>query len=214
MYSSRMPARKDHDLRRRDISGAVWRVLAEHGFGGLTLRAVAAELNATTGLLTHYFPDKRTLVRYALDVAEEHTQGREMRTPPAPGLPALRAALLDVLPLDGTSTAMNRVWVSSWDAALGDASLGEEQAARYVRWRDRLRDHVTAAQERGELPPANADEVAASAAAFCHGLVVQALFDPGRFPPDRQIGLLDRFFQGLRTPNCAVLDQDGNPSSP
>jgi AcrR family transcriptional regulator len=196
-----MPARKDHELRRRDISEAVWRVLASHGFGGLNMRAVAAELNATTGLLTHYFPNKRTLVRYALDVAEERTQGREMRTPPAPGLPALRAALLDVLPLDATSIAMNRVWVSSWDAALGDTDLGEGEAARYVRWRARLRAHIVTAQERVELMPGDPDDVAASAAAFAHGLVVQALFDPARFPPERQVELLDAFLRGLRAPD-------------
>jgi AcrR family transcriptional regulator len=192
MYSSRMPARKDHELRRRDISEAVWRVLAAHGVGGLNMRAVAAELNATTGLLTHYFPNKRALVRYALDVAEERTQDREMRTPPT-----LRTALLDVLPLDEASTAMNRVWVSSWDASLADESLAEAQAARYVRWRDRLRGHIVAAQERGDLLPGDPDDLAATVAAFAHGLVVQALFDPPRFPPDRQIALLDGFLRGL-----------------
>jgi AcrR family transcriptional regulator len=197
MYAISMPARKDHELRRRDISEAVWRVLAAHGVGGLNMRAVAAELNATTGLLTHYFPNKGALVRYALDVAEERTQDREMRTPPAPGLPALRSALLDVLPLDDTSTAMNRVWVSSWDAALADGPLGESQAHRYVRWRDRLRGHIVAAQERGDRPPGDPDDVAATAAAFAHGLVVQALFDPPRFPPERQIALLDGFLRGL-----------------
>jgi AcrR family transcriptional regulator len=201
MYSSRMPARKDHDLRRRDISEAVWRVLAAHGFAGLNMRAVAAELTATTGLLTHYFPNKRALVRYALDVAEERTQDREMRTPPAPGLAALRAALLDVLPLEEASTAMNRVWVSSWDAALGDAALSEWEAARHARWRSRLRAHVVAAQQRAELPAADPDDVAASAAAFAHGLVVQSLFDPAHFPSDRQTALLDGFLDGLRGPD-------------
>jgi AcrR family transcriptional regulator len=52
-----MPRTKgDHEARRRDVSEAVWRVLVAHGFGGLTMRAVAAELDASTGLLTHYFP--------------------------------------------------------------------------------------------------------------------------------------------------------------
>jgi AcrR family transcriptional regulator len=192
-----MPARKDHDLRRRDISEAVWQVLAAHGFGGLTLRAVAATLSASTGLLTHYFPNKQALLRYALDIAEERTQGRTLRTAPTPGLAALRTAMLDVLPLDAESTAMNRVWVTSWDAALGDAELGPAQAQRYVRWRDRLRGHVVAAQERGELPRADPDDVAASVAAWTHGLVVQALFDPARFPPARQTALLDGFLAAL-----------------
>ncbi len=76
-----MPARGDHDARRRDVSEAVWRVLAEHGFGGLTLRAVAAEMGASTGLLTHYFPNKRALVAHALDVADERTASRPCARP-------------------------------------------------------------------------------------------------------------------------------------
>jgi AcrR family transcriptional regulator len=194
-----MPARGNHDARRRDVSKAVWGVLADRGFGGLTLRAVAAEMGASTGLLTHYFPTKRALMRHALDIAEERTAGRPMRAVPRQGLAALRAALLDVLPLTLESTAMSRVWVSFWDAALGDPDLGAGQTARYTRWRATLRPHVDAAQRLGELPAsADPDDVVAVAAAFAHGLVVQALFDPDRFPSERQVGLLDHFLGSLR----------------
>jgi AcrR family transcriptional regulator len=193
-----MPARGDHEARRADVSEAVWRVLAARGFGGLTLRAVAAEMGASTGLLTHYFPDKRTLLRHALDVAETRTQSRQRRTPPDDGIAALRAALLDVLPLTPAATAMSRVWVSFWDAALGDAELGADQTARYERWRAGLRRHVVTAQHRGELPPwASPDDLTASAAAFAHGLVVQALFAPDTFPPERQTRMLGDFLRGL-----------------
>jgi hypothetical protein len=34
--------------------------------------------------------------------------------------------------------------------------------------------------------------------AFAHGLVVQVLFDPGGFPPDLQVRLLDTFLAALR----------------
>ncbi len=195
-----MPARGDHDARRRDVSEAVWRVLAEHGFGGLTLRAVAAEMGASTGLLTHYFPNKRALVEHALDVADERTANRPLRTA-RPGLPALRAALLDVLSLTPAATAMNRVWVSSWDVSLADRDLAARQRDRYGGWRDRLRPHVAAAVARGELPGSrDVDEIVASAAAFAHGLVVHALFDPAAFPPDRQIAMLDGFLASLVSP--------------
>jgi AcrR family transcriptional regulator len=187
-----MPARGDHDARRRDVSEAVWRVLAARGFGGLTLRAVAAEMNASTGLLTHYFPNKKALVAYALDVADERTETRARSAAPAEGLPALRAALMDVLPLTPEAAAMNRVWVSSWDGSLGDPDLSARETARYERWRSRLREHVTAARDRGELPPtADVDGTTVTVAAFTHGLVVQALFDPARLPPERQVAILD-----------------------
>ncbi|WP_117214833.1 TetR/AcrR family transcriptional regulator [Allorhizocola rhizosphaerae] len=206
-----MPARGDHVARRRDVSQAVWRVLAEHGFGGLTLRAVAAELGASTGLLTHYFPSKQALIRHALEVAEEHSQTRQRHAASAPGLPALHAALLDVLPLTPDTAAMNRVWVSFWAAALTDPELGEFEVKRYERWRSRLRSHVVAAQERDELhPAADPDDLVASAAAFAHGLVVQALVDPARYPPTRQITLVDQFIAAL--PHTPVVSSSKSQS--
>jgi AcrR family transcriptional regulator len=193
-----VPAPTDHDARRRDVSEAVWRVLARHGFDGLTLRAVAAEMGASTGLLTHYFPSKQALIRHALQVSEEHSAKRPRRDADAEGLAALRAALLDVLPLDPATTVMNRVWVSSWDVALGDRELGVAERARYRRWRARLRPIVEAAQRGGELPPrADVDDLVATVAAFTHGLVVQALFDPRTFPHQRQVVLLDAFLESL-----------------
>jgi AcrR family transcriptional regulator len=189
--------RGDQDTRRRDVSEAVWRVLAERGFSGLTMRAVAARLGATTGLLTHYFPSKRDLVGYALDLLEQRNTARP-RPVGAPGLAALRAVLLEVLPGAGSAGDDSRIWVSSWDAALADPTLAAEHARRYAQGRARLRELVVAAQEVGELPAADPDAVAAGLQSFVLGLVVQALFDPETFPPDRQVALLDGQLAALR----------------
>ncbi|MER6399474.1 TetR family transcriptional regulator C-terminal domain-containing protein [Kitasatospora sp. NPDC001603] len=199
------PARGDHEARREDVSEAVWRVLSSRGFEGLTLRAVAAEMGASTGLLTHYFPNKRALVAHALDVLDRRSQQRPRRTapadgspPPPAGLPRLRAALLDILPLDGAGTAGNRIWVGSWDVALADPELAAAHAARYGRARALLAESVAAAQRLGELPDGvDAGQLAAGAQAFALGLVVQALFAPAEFPPERQVALLDAYLAGL-----------------
>jgi AcrR family transcriptional regulator len=193
-----MPARGDHDARRRDVSEAVWRVLADRGFGGLTLRAVATAMGASTGLLTHYFPNKKALVSYALDVADERTASRALRGTEDPGLAGLRAALLDVLPLTPEAAVMNRVWVGSWDGSLADPELRAREKRRYRGWRARLRVHVAAAVERGELPASSdVDDVTAAAAAFAHGLVVHALFDPDQYPSGRQTRMLDAWLTSL-----------------
>jgi len=193
-----MPAKGDHVSRRADVAAAVWRVLASRGFDGLTLRAVATEMGASTGLLTHYFQNKRDLVRYAHEIAAERTDTHPLLEADEPGLAALRVALVNVLPLTQEAAAMSRVWVSFWDAALGDESLREAQRARYERWRGRLQACVEAAQARGELTRETpAADVAVEAAAVAHGLVVQALFDPDRLPADRQLALLDNFLSGL-----------------
>ena len=193
-----MPRPKgDQDTRRRDVSEAVWRVLAERGFSGLTMRAVAAELGASTGLLTHYFASKRDLVGYALDLLEQRNAARP-RAAGEPGLAALRAVLLDVLPGAGPSAADSRIWVSSWDAALADPALAAGHARRYAEGRQRLRELVAAAQRCGELPAGDPDSVAAGVQSFVLGLVVQALFDPETFPPERQVALLDEYLAALR----------------
>ncbi|WP_175649072.1 TetR/AcrR family transcriptional regulator [Micromonospora avicenniae] len=196
-----MPRSKgDHEARRRDVSEAVWQVLAARGFTSLTLRAVAAELGATTGLLTHYFPTKRALIEYALDLLEQRTVSRPRRHS-GEGLAAFRDALLDILPLTPVAADSNRIWVSSWDAALSDADLSTDYARKYAAGRDRLTERVAAAQELGELPSGNPAHVAAGAQAFVLGLVVQALFDPAAFPPQRQVELLDDYLARLTAPH-------------
>ncbi|MHC5904848.1 TetR/AcrR family transcriptional regulator [Streptomyces sp. S6] len=186
----------DHEARRRDVSAAVWQVMATRGFAGLTLRAVAAELGATTGLLTHYFPTKQALVEYALDLLEQRTLSRPRRST-GEGLAALRDALLDILPLTPEATDSNRIWVSSWDTALSDPALSADYARKYAKSRDRLTERVAAAQDLGELPPGDPARIAAGAQAFVLGLVVQALLDPEAFPPRRQAELLDDYLAAL-----------------
>lgn len=188
--------RGDHEARRREASEAVWRVLDAHGFGGLTLRAVAAELGATTGLLTHYFPTKRDLVAHALDLLDRRTAARTREVAEDESA-ALRVALLGVLPLTAEAATSNRIWVSSWDPALADPGLSRDHARRYARSRDRLRELVAAAQRRGEIRAGDPDDIAAAAQSFVLGLVVQALFDPAAFPARRQAALVDAYLRTL-----------------
>jgi AcrR family transcriptional regulator len=192
-----MPAPGDHEARRRDVSQAVWRVLAARGFGGLRLRAVAAEMGASTGLLTYYFPDKRSLLAYALDLLEQRTLERPRR-PAADAEGALRDAMLDLLPLDDDAVARSRIWVGSWDEVLADAGLAAGHDRRYARGREGLQRIIEDARAAGALPAvADAADLAASVQGFCLGLTVQALVSPTKFPPERQISLVDGFLSAL-----------------
>ncbi|HEV2639680.1 MAG TPA: TetR/AcrR family transcriptional regulator [Actinocrinis sp.] len=199
------PALGDHEARRLAVSEAVWRVLAARGFGGLRLRAVAAEMGASTGLLTHYFPTKRALLVYALDLLEQRNQSRTRKAEPTDGSPpppaclaTLRQLVLDGLPVDEDSIAANRIWVGSWDVALADPEFGAEHDRRYARSREKLRTHIEAAQRLGELPAASsAQDLAAGVQSFYLGLVVQTLLAPPEFPPARQIALVDAYLAAL-----------------
>jgi AcrR family transcriptional regulator len=194
-----VPVIVDHDVRRREVAEAVWRVLAETGFAGLSLRTVAREMGATTGLLTHYFRSKRELVQHALEVLHERTTPRMAAAGAGlGGLEGLRARLRAVLVDDEEGTALSRVWVGFWDLALADAELGLAEAARYERWRERLRPLVEEAVGSGALcAERDRETVVDVLTAFTHGLVVQALFDPERFPAERQYAVLDELLSAL-----------------
>ncbi|WP_378144315.1 TetR/AcrR family transcriptional regulator [Cnuibacter sp. UC19_7] len=179
-----------YQRRREDVAAAVWRVLDQAGFAGLSMRAVARELDATTGIVTHYFPTKRELTSFALARLSERSAFRERRAA-APGPAALRAALLDMLPLDDASRAANRIWVSSWDAALADERHAAEHAERYRASRAKV-----AALVADALPAASRDEerverVTEALHSFALGMTVQAVLDPAAYPPERQTALLD-----------------------
>ncbi|WP_205471168.1 TetR/AcrR family transcriptional regulator [Nocardioides sp. SYSU D00038] len=195
-----MPAKVDHEARRRDVAAAVWRVLASTGFAGLGLRAVAAELGATTGLITHYFPSKRELVRHALDQLHERSDQALGGEPDGTGVAALRAQLRTVLPTTEEKVVLSRIWVGFWDLALVDPELSAHEAERYARWKRRLRPHVEHAIAAGELRAVDVDVVLDLVTAATHGLVVQALLDPGRFPVGRQHAAVDLLLAGLAGP--------------
>jgi AcrR family transcriptional regulator len=155
-------------------------------------------MGATTGLLTHYFADKRSLLVHALDLLHERTDAQLAGEDPEAGLEALRTRLHAVLPTDDAGRLLSRLWVGFWDLALADAGLAVSEARRYDRWRARLRPHVTAAIEHGELD-GEVETLIDALTAATHGLVVQALFDPGRFPPARQRAAVDLVLAGLGT---------------
>ena len=168
-----MPARVDRDVRRREVAEAVWRVLAAGGFPALSIRAVATEMGATTGLITHWFGSRDELVEHALELLHERTDASlgEHAT--------LRSRLLAVLPTTDEGRELSRIWVGFWGLALTDAALGAREAARYERWRAWLRPQVGSETDIDLLTSS------------LHGLVVQALFDPARFPRERLAELVD-----------------------
>lgn len=54
--------------RRAQILDAFARVLADHGYAGATIAAIAAEADLTPGLLHHHFESKEEMLSALLDV--------------------------------------------------------------------------------------------------------------------------------------------------
>lgn len=196
VQTERMTGSDAYRQRREDVAAAVWRVLDQAGFAGLSMRAVARELDATTGIVTHYFPSKRELTSFALELLAERSGARE-RPATARGPADLRSALLDMLPLDAASQTSNRIWISSWDAALADEHHAAEHAERYRTSRAKVAGLVLTYFPAGEGDRAWVDRVTETLHAFVLGLSVEAVLDPAAYPPQRQAALLDALLGDL-----------------
>ncbi|MFJ9370577.1 TetR/AcrR family transcriptional regulator [Nocardia sp. NPDC101769] len=181
-----MPKIVDHEERRRAISAAACRVIATAGLANTTIRDIAAEAGCTTGMVVHYFDGKRQVLLAALASATAAVEERITR------LVAQSAGLYEVLcqclPMDETRRIEWQVWIAFWDWATHDAELAREQRQRYRAWCESLQMVLVSAGYAGRDLESVAEEVMVA----IDGIGLQAVFDPDRFTPERQLALLRR----------------------
>ena len=190
-----MPRVVDHDERRERIAEAAWRIIEREGPDGANLRQIARETGHTTGIVTHYFRDKRELMAFAFGLVVDRSTSRMARAAVEAGI---TEALAQLLPLDEERRRETTVWLALMSASLTDPDLAVELRQRYRRAREAtLPMFRTALEEtQGEDP----DDVADELLAVVDGITVDALTDPERYPPDRQLALLRRALVRLGLP--------------
>jgi AcrR family transcriptional regulator len=66
-----MPKVVDRDRYRKELLGKSFELFARIGYGKITMRQLAREMNVSTGTLYHYFPSKEAMF---LELAEELAQ--------------------------------------------------------------------------------------------------------------------------------------------
>jgi AcrR family transcriptional regulator len=182
-----VPKIVDHDERRERIAEAAWRVIEREGPERANLRQIAREAGHTTGVVTHYFRDKRELMAFAFGLVADRSTSRMGGAAAEAGA---AGALAQLLPLDEERRRETTVWLALMSASLTDPDLAAKLRQRYRRAREATLPMFRAAlgKTRGEDP----DDVADELLAVVDGITVDALTDPERFPPDRQLALLRR----------------------
>ena len=108
-------------------------------------------------------------------------------------------ALAQLLPLDEERRRETTVWLALMGASLADPELAGELRQRYRRAREvTLPKFRTALEEAA--PGEDPDDVADELVAVVDGITVDALTDPERYPPGRQLALLRRALERLGLP--------------
>ena len=188
-----MPKLVDVDARRKELLEAVWRIIPRSGIAAATTRAIAREAGVSNGVLSHYFPDKDSLLIEALRTAYNRAQGR-MRdvTRGLIGLEAVRAIMVEALPLDEERLVEAQIGVSFWGLALGNERLLEVMRAEWERFWDVLSFRVDEARSLQQLAAnVRPDNLTHELIVLVEGISAQAVLYPQRVPADRQIEILD-----------------------
>lgn len=176
-----MPRVVDRAERLDGIARAVRRVLERDGVEQTTMRNVAAELGSTTGLLTHWVPDRAGLLHLALrSTADEQAARAYAALARRPR--DVAAALDEFLPLDDLRRSEMKVWLGFWALALSNPELQAEHRDRYRAFRARLIAHLR------DLGVAARDARAATdhLMTTVDGIALSSTFDPGYWTPARQ----------------------------
>lgn len=112
------------DSRQNEVATAARRAMMRRGIDA-TLREIAREGGFTTGLVTHYFPDKRAVVVGAFAAVSEDFIGMVRESfAAAPDSTALLAAFIEAAIPDAPERQSEwRLWAEMWAYAGRDAEF-------------------------------------------------------------------------------------------
>ncbi|RNJ41070.1 hypothetical protein B5V01_07655 [Mesorhizobium erdmanii] len=185
-----MPKIVDHDLRREQLAASACEAIAEFGLDKVKLVKIARAAGFTTGALTHYFPDKDTLLLAALRFAMKSTSARiEQRLSAYPKDYFL--ALCEALPIHPVATRESLVWYYFWLRSLSDPTVRKAQAADHAAWLDQVKTCIAGLSERSSHF-SNQKMEAEDLIAFINGITIRAILEPKAWPARRQIASLRR----------------------
>jgi AcrR family transcriptional regulator len=185
-----VPKYVDHNSRRQFVTEVAADIIAARGVEALTVRNVAAAAGCSTAVVSHYFADKRDLVRSTYRAASNRSTARYEAAVAAPQR-TIANCLESLLPLDESSRRDWRVFVAFWGTAAGDEELTLEQRQRVRSARQRIRELVI---EHGYAQRGSAAAATAARAllTLIQGIASQAVFDPEDWTPGRQTEELQR----------------------
>jgi len=203
-----MPARGDHEQRRRGVARTAAELVATGGLAAATHRRIAEASGCSTTVVSHYFTDKRDLINaiYA-EVGDRVTSRLDAAGDPADSLVPVLEALL---PLDNDRTRDWRLLFTFLGLAATDAELTAEQRDRAATARHRIERAVLAEQRAGRLrKDIDAETVGRLLLAVVLGIGMQALFDPTEWSRDHIHDTLHRALADLHPPPTTGEEPDG-----
>ena len=170
--------------RAQQIVDAAARVMARNGYGGTTMKDIAAEAGITAGLIHYYFDSKEDLLlAVTATLCEQMRRDAEQAFAASGDAPPIARAWAA---LQATKDHLQRpdqqrLFLETITLALSEPRMREQMAQLY----ESLLDSSTAMVEElsGQIPtppPVPARDLAAVLVAAIDGMALQKLLDPSR----------------------------------
>ena len=185
--------------RRIEVSEAAWKVIVREGLDRTSMRAIARELDCTTGVVTHYFRDKQELILFALDrVTEKLKQAMEEVAARPVSVDRLIEMLCAFLPQDNKRQEILKVWVAFLGYAVGRESLMLEHQTSAGELRDVIIQELKALQSAKKIrQDIDAGVEANSLLALVNGIALDSLIQEKCLNPKQQKMVIQRYFNGI-----------------
>ena len=185
--------------RRIEVSEAAWKVIVREGLDRTSMRAIARELDCTTGVVTHYFRDKQELILFALNrVTEKLQQAMEEVAEQPISIKRLVEMLSAFLPIDTKRQEILKVWVAFLGYAVGRESLMLEHQASAGRLREIIVQELKALQSAKKIRQDIDVGVEANALlALVNGVALDSLIQKNCLNSQQQKMVIQRYFNGI-----------------
>lgn len=186
--------------RRLEVSEAAWRVIVREGLDRTSMRAIAQEMNCTTGVVTHYFRNKQELILFALhQVAKRLQQLMEQAVANVSGCDRLVVMLSSFLPIDRERQEILQVWVAFLGYAVGREGLMADHRQSAGALRQVIIQELVTLQAQGDI---RADVDPAYEAnvllALVNGVSLDSLIQAKPLEREQQEAALQFHVNGLR----------------
>ncbi|MGX6600731.1 TetR/AcrR family transcriptional regulator [Micromonosporaceae bacterium Da 78-11] len=128
-----MPKFVDHELRRKELAEAVWRVIVRDGVADVSIRSVAAESGWSSGALRHYFATRAELLAFACEQVIDQVTGRLSTMPQTGGIRATAGEVLrQTMPVDESRHTESSIAFAFLALGLGDPELARVQRLHFT----------------------------------------------------------------------------------
>jgi AcrR family transcriptional regulator len=192
-----MPKLGMETIRRRQVVEAVIKILETQGWKDLTIREVGDVAGVSSGIVTHYFSNKRTMTMDSLAEAHHRLEKaladiERRRLGPLPRLLATVELLVNPDPtIPGAG-----FWLALWGRLPFDRLIQAEMNKLRQRTREFLCDIFTQGLAQGVfLSKVPAGDIAESFLALSDGLTLASVLDPASTLPARRKHLLLAFLR-------------------